>query len=121
MCRDHTNKINIINDKMWRYFAGVSPPPPSKKMKTSEEKLKIQRLYEIRKRKWTFKPNWKVGQSWLQIIDEELDSSKSDASSTPSQASTMICTNCRTARKENQPFGKTIVCVGMPAIYAGDH
>jgi hypothetical protein len=88
---------------MWRYFAGVSPLPPSKKMKTSEEKLKIQRLYEISKRKRAFNPNWKVGHPcpWLGIVlvDEELGYSTSDATSTSSHASMMICTMCRTAGK----------------------
>ena len=83
---------------MWRYFVGVSPPP-SKKIKTSEEKLKIQWLYEISKQKWAFNPNWKVDHPWLGIIDEELGSSTSDAPSSSSQASTMICTSWRTAGK----------------------
>ena len=90
MCQDHINNINIITDQMWCYFAGVSPSP-SKKMKTSEEKLKTQRLFEISKRKRAFNPNWKVGHPWLGII-EELGSSTSDAPSMSSQASTMICT-----------------------------
>ena len=72
MCQDHIDNINIITEKLWRYFAGVSPPPLSKKMKTSEEKLKIQRLYEISKQKRAFNTNWKVGNPLLWIIDEEL-------------------------------------------------
>ena len=98
MCQDHIDNINIITDKMWRYFAGVSPPL-SKKMKTSEEKLKIQRLYEISKRKRAFNSNWKVVRPWLGITDEEMGSSTSDAPSTSSQASTIICTSWRTAGK----------------------
>jgi len=82
---------------MWRYFAGLSPSP-SKKMKTSE-KLKIQQLYEISKRRRAFNPNRKVGHPWLGIIGEEMGSSTSAAPSTSSQASTMICTTCRAAGK----------------------
>jgi len=41
----------------------------------------------------------KVGHPWLGVTDEELGSSTSDAPSTPSQASTMICTTCSAAGK----------------------
>jgi len=98
MCQDHIDNINIITDQMWRYFVGVLPPP-SKKMKSSEEKMKIQRLYEISKPKRAFNPNWKVGHPLLGIIDEELGSSTLDASSMSSQASMMICMTCCAAGK----------------------
>jgi len=116
MCQDHIDNINIITDKMWRYFVGVSPPP-SKKMKTSEEKLKIQQLYEISKQKRAFNPNWKVGHPWLGIIDEELGSSTLEAPSTSSQAGTMICTTCRTAGKTDPTIlSQKFICVGMVVI-----
>lgn len=58
--------------------------PPSKTMKTPQNKLETQRMYESSKRKRAFNPQWKIGHPWLELTDGN---------------DTMICTTCRTAGK----------------------